>query len=440
MNSSLINKREKKIQFIKNGIWLYIILLIFEGSLRKWVVPSLSTPLLVVRDPLAFILIFKSMQIKMLNRNAILASFIVVGTIAFFTALIFGHQNLIVAAFGARAIILHFPVIFIIGSVFSREDVIKVGVFLMYLLIPMVILTIIQFYSPQSSFVNHGVGDDNDGAGFGGALGYFRPPGTFSFINGLSLFYGLCSSYVFYFLYQSKEISKWLIITALFLSLLVIPFTISRTILFQTILCFLFSMIFIIKSPKYIIPISFIVLISIFIFFYIQTSKSLGIGIEAFTSRFESANESEGGLKGSIVDRLFGTLLNALVNVVDQSIWGKGIGADTNVGMKILGAPEGSRIIDYEWSRIILEIGPFLGLIFIYTRVLFCFKLIRSAIKKIKMNDLLPWMLLSFTFLQLLQGQISQPTSLGFIVFSTGLVLASLKSKIRIVNSTIKHK
>jgi hypothetical protein len=31
-------------------IWLYFWLLIWEGSLRKWIFPSLSAPLLVVRD------------------------------------------------------------------------------------------------------------------------------------------------------------------------------------------------------------------------------------------------------------------------------------------------------------------------------------------------------------------------------------------------------
>ena len=31
---------------LKQAIWLYLILLIYEGALRKWVLPDLSTPLL----------------------------------------------------------------------------------------------------------------------------------------------------------------------------------------------------------------------------------------------------------------------------------------------------------------------------------------------------------------------------------------------------------
>ena len=37
---------------IKRLIWLYLFLLIGEGILRKWVLPGLSEPLLIIRDPL----------------------------------------------------------------------------------------------------------------------------------------------------------------------------------------------------------------------------------------------------------------------------------------------------------------------------------------------------------------------------------------------------
>ena len=40
-------------KMIKALIWLYVVLLIFEGALRKWVLPSLSDPLLIIRDPVA---------------------------------------------------------------------------------------------------------------------------------------------------------------------------------------------------------------------------------------------------------------------------------------------------------------------------------------------------------------------------------------------------
>ena len=43
----------------KKAIWLYIVLLIFEGALRKWFLPSLATPLLVIRDPIVIWLVIE---------------------------------------------------------------------------------------------------------------------------------------------------------------------------------------------------------------------------------------------------------------------------------------------------------------------------------------------------------------------------------------------
>ena len=37
-------------------IWLYFWLLIFEGALRKWIFPSFSAPLLIVRDPIVILI------------------------------------------------------------------------------------------------------------------------------------------------------------------------------------------------------------------------------------------------------------------------------------------------------------------------------------------------------------------------------------------------
>ena len=123
-----------------------------------------------------------------------------------------------------------------------------------------------EYIENISKVLNRGVGGDLDGSGFGGALGYYRPSGTFSFINGLTLFYGLTSSFVFYFLSQPKEISKSILIISLLVAIFSIPFTISRTILFQNTLCFLFYLFIIFKKPKQFYTLLFILLLLRFVF------------------------------------------------------------------------------------------------------------------------------------------------------------------------------
>src|SRR5882724_11397562 len=43
---------KKRLIALRRMIWLYFVLLIGEGALRKWIVSSLGAPLLVIRDPL----------------------------------------------------------------------------------------------------------------------------------------------------------------------------------------------------------------------------------------------------------------------------------------------------------------------------------------------------------------------------------------------------
>jgi len=48
------NTQQKSADIIlRRLVWLYIILVITEGALRKWFLPSLSDSLLIIRDPIA---------------------------------------------------------------------------------------------------------------------------------------------------------------------------------------------------------------------------------------------------------------------------------------------------------------------------------------------------------------------------------------------------
>jgi len=109
--------------------------------------------------------------------------------LSFANALLLGHGNVWVALFGVRCDFLHVPLIFIMGRVLQREDLIRLAKVAVALAIPYTALLVAQFYEPQDAWVNRGVGGSLEGAGFTGALDRFRPPGTFSFISGPSQLY-----------------------------------------------------------------------------------------------------------------------------------------------------------------------------------------------------------------------------------------------------------
>ena len=421
-----INNKTQSNTSLKTGIWIYFFLLIFEGALRKWLLPGLATPLLIIRDPIAVWLIFYSLRKGIIISNIYLTGILCISIIGFFSALFLGHKNLVVALFGVRIFILHFPLVFIIGKIFTAADVIKLGKAMLFISIPITILVVLQFYSPQSAWVNRGIGGDMEGAGFSGAKGYFRPSATFSFTTGAVQFYSFLACFILYFVFKSALVNRLLLIAAIISLLIAVPLSISRTLLFQVLLTFGFSFIAISKNPKYL---GKILLGSAFIMMILLVLNNVSFFVtasEAFTDRFETANESEGGIKGVFLDRFLGGMIESLSGNDAIPFFGYGIGMGTNAGSKLLTGGTTFLISEGEWGRVIGELGPLSGLIVIMLRFVFCLKITIVSYKRVLQNDFFPWILLSFGFIIILQGQWAQPGTLGFSTLVAGLILALL--------------
>jgi phosphatidylserine synthase len=150
----------------------------------------------------------------------------------------------------------------------------------------------------------------------------------------------------------------------------------------------------------------------------------------AFTDRFETANEAEGGLENVFVDRFLGGMIKALSESTQHSFFGLGIGMGSNVGAQLLlGNSNVFLISEEEWGRIIGEMGPIMGLILIFVRISFASNMAFKSFKYMRKENFLPWMLLGVSFLIFLQGQWAQPTSVGFSTIMGGMMLAGFNEK-----------
>ncbi|MDQ1085607.1 hypothetical protein [Siphonobacter sp. SORGH_AS_1065] len=410
------------------GLSLYVGLLLFEGALRKWILPGLASPLLLIRDPLALVLVVAYWPRQLRSVVFYVIGMLLIGSLGIVTALLFGHGNLAVALFGARVWLIHFPLMFIFGQEWNRSDILKIGRWLLILSIPMTLLIAWQFYSPQTAWVNRGVGGDMKGSGFSGALGFFRPSATFSFTNGTTHFYGFIAGFIFYFWLSIREINRWLLIAATLALLVAIPLSISRALFFQVLITLGFTVVIVLRLPqkgKYLLVIAGVIVILGLALSYLPFFNT---AMEAFNSRFVSATESEGGMKGVLGDRYLGGMFHSLLMMESIPFWGYGQGIGTSVGGVLLSGKQTMLIYsEDEWARLIGELGPLLGLAGIFIRLLFSVKLAQMSFVKLGQQDLLPWSLLSFFLLNIPQGQWGQPTSLGFSVVSGGMLLACLK-------------
>lgn len=413
---------------LKKGVWVYIILLLTEGAMRKWGIPQLAAPLLIVRDPIAVWMLFLAWKSGLFPSNNYIWSMILIAVLAFFIAISIGHGSMAVAMYGTRILIIHFPLMFLIGNLFTRDDVIKFGKMMLWISLPMLLLIAVQFYSPQTSFINRGVGGDISGGGFAGALGFFRPPGTFSFTSGNTQFWSVVGVFVIYFWLNPSGISRVLLIAASICLIASIPISISRTLIFQVAITVAFAFISVSKNPKYI---GRMILAGIGIAIALSLLNRLDFfqqSTEALVSRYTDAGAAEGGLEGTLGNRFLGGLLNA-VQQTNQPFFGYGIGMGTNVGAKLLtGDVNEFLIAEEEWGRLIGEIGTVMGLIVIIIRLSFCIKAAWLSFKKLGQNDILPWIILSMAFVFIAQSQWAQPTTLGFSTLIGGLLIASLKS------------
>ena len=414
---------------LKLGVWVYFFLLIFEGALRKWIFPGFAEPLLVIRDPVAIWLLFKSLKEGFWRPDGYVVLIVFITTLGVITALLLGHGNIYVALYGFRITAIHFPIIFVIGQIFNIEDVVKLGRIVLWITLGMTLLVGIQFYSPQTAWINRGVGGDLEGSGFGGALGYFRVPGTFSFTNGLSYFYGLATAFIMYFWLTGKDkIPALLLIGATIALVIAIPLSISRTVLFQILVTIAFTIAIMGHRPKVVARILGIGVIAFCLMIVLKNFQFFNTASLAFEERFSSANQVEGGMEGVFVDRFLGGMINALTDETFD-FWGSGLGLGTNAGAKIVINQRAFLISEGEWGRIIGEMGFVLGLSIILIRGGVAIRVLKQAWNSVKEENILPWILMSFGTFMLLQAPWAQPTTLGFSVLVGGLAIAAFQKR-----------
>ena len=415
---------------IKLGIWLYFLLWIFEGALRKWILPSLATPLLVVRDPIAIYIILRALylNVKFVNPYVVVSAIFTLLSLAI--TLTFGHGNLFVGIYGARIMLLHFPLIFIIGAVFTKEDVLNMGRVLLILNILMTVIVYFQFNSPQTAFINIGVGGEGS-AGFSGAMGYSRPPGTFSFTSGLSIFYTAVSVFVFYFWLSKDSCPKILLYASTIALVIALPLTISRGAVVAVVIVGLFAIIASVTSVKMLSKVLLTGLVFYLAILVLQNYVTIfNLGTEVFMDRVDAANRSTGaggGLKESILLRAVDDFIGPFVDFFNNPMFVGNLGMGTNAGAQMLTGKTVFLVSETEFGRLVGEQGIIFGGGIIIIRLLLALNIVIKSWKLPQEKKLLPFILCGAACPAIFQGQWAQPSVLGYAVIMVGLVIASQK-------------
>lgn len=421
-------ERTGRYKFERRLVYLYLFFLLFEGALRKWVFPDFARPLAVIRDPIVFLLVVQGLRKGLLHNNYCrLAIFFSI--LSFIISAFTDRTSFIVQYYGTRIFLLYFPAMFIISRVLRVEDFYKIARWFLYLSIPMTILVIVQYSSPQANWVNIGVGGDTEGIGFGGTMGFFRPSGLFSFTQGFVCFQSFIAAYLLIYVYDKRArriapIPRIILLLMLACYMVTIPVSISRTLLFQTVAALLFIAFAILLSRKGMGSMLKMVLVLALLTPLLMKFGEIQSFMQVFLNRFSEAGEVEGDVvKGTIFNRYFGAFLRPWD--MDVPFWGHGIGLGTRIGMSFSGT---DFFTDEEWTRIVYESGIVIGAIYIGLRVMLSWKLICRSVRQCWfLRYQTPMILLPPVLFLLPQGSWGNSVPLGFSVFAVATLLLILR-------------
>jgi len=426
---------KSKMPLLKKLFWLYFLLLIFEGALRKWFLQPLAAPLLLVRDPVALLIVLEAFRTnKWPARWSTITGVLAVMMVSLCVAQMVMMDNPWVAAlYGLRSYLLPFPVAFIMGENLDREDLRKLGVFTLWILLPMTLLEAIQYRSSPDAFVNNGAYEGARQIFYVGV--HVRASGTFSFVTGSTCFGPFVAAFLFYGLAVEKFAKKWLLWAGLAALVLSIPVVGSRAMVLcigAVVACAAVAAMFgvaqSIKAVKVLAPLAAVFVLVSFLPIFSQATASL-------KQRSGASYAAEGGVRQSIESRIFGAMFAGLgeIDLIKPPL-GIGMGQGANAIAKLLTGKVQFVAGEGEFDRVVTEMGPYIGIAFMLFRCFLIFWILRQALARAAEHDPLALLLFPMVFLTMFTGVLEQPTDQGFMVTSLGFSLAAIRpSKIAVV-------
>jgi hypothetical protein len=431
MAMTLAQIRQRYIQpmpFLKKLFWVYFLLLIFEGALRKWIVPGLSAPLLLVRDPIGLWIIAEAYrENKWPEKWSAITGVLAVAFLGLCVVqLISGNNPWFAALYGLRSYLLPFPIAFIMGENLDEEDLRKFGLVTLWIVLPMTLLEFAQYLAPGDSFLNKGAYEGAEQITYVGLR--VRASGTFSFVTGPYSFSPLAAAFILYGFVNEKLAPKWLLWSASFALLLSVPIVGSRTLVFELAgvafcagvgaLCGV-SQLF--QSLKFAAPLLIIAFMVSLLPVFSDASFNL-------SRRFTEASRSEGSVEESVQNRTLGSIFYTFGQTDFLSNpYGMGMGIGAAAIAKLTDGAILFPAGEDEFSRALNELGPIPGVFFMLFRVMLAVFLTVAAVARARQHEPLALLLVPLIFSTVILSVLEQPTEQGFMVIALGFSLCALR-------------
>ncbi|MBA3697321.1 MAG: hypothetical protein H0W78_00440 [Planctomycetes bacterium] len=406
-------------------------LLILEGAVRKWLVPEFHQIVFFIRDPFAIAALMLAVNARLvpLSRLLIVAVLLTICLVflAGYQVIALGYSP-VVAAYGVRNYCFYPLVALTAMTVLTREELLALVKGTLLVSVPMAVLSVVQYLSPTSAWVNRSYGD---GAVFTVAHGVVRTTGTFTFTAGMACFVAASVACLAVALHEQFR-RRFLPLTVLLLCALGVTTCLavsgSRTAFTHVaiIVGILLVMEFVVPPTRR----NWRMLIGI----PAMMAVLAGFAATVFPSALEILWERQTAAQESGEDFFTRTigLMGGELSLIDRAeVLGSGIGGLSVGGASLTGGQAFAGGAENESERVVLELGLIFGPLYMLARWALALWLLGAAVAKLRReDDALPLLLWSVAGVMLVIGQAtSQGTINGYTWLFTGFTLAALTAR-----------
>lgn len=419
-------------------IFIIYWLLIFEGALRKWAFPQFHQVLFYVRDPFVLLTYWLALKYRVWPRpSPLLLSGIILSLLSLIPIVfqLFGSLgSIVIYGYGWRNYFFYIPLAFIMGDQLRAADLRHLVKYSLLVALPIAVLVFVQFFSPAENPINSSLIEG--GLVQAGVIeGVIRTYGTFTSSSGQTPFVAslvamLLASWIIPA--EQRPFKRWLL-------LLISGAVLTNLALSGSRGAFLHSGLMLVLAIVAALVLSHDAMRARTLTLTLVLTVIGGILIPLlFPTAFDAIVERSTGAY-AVEDELYnyGTVGRIVHDVIhftelmpDTPLLGYGLGffgnAYSESASKLISS---SNYVEDDWSRNIVELGPMLGLLYIFLRLALACWLIMGAIKATsRSNNPLPLLLAGFTGVIVVYGQLTGHGSVnGYGWLFVGFCMAANK-------------
>jgi hypothetical protein len=405
-------------------LFIFVLLVVvFEGAIRKWVASSASLPLILLRDMSALYLVFYVWTQGYLPRHRKLTALLVAWSCCLVAwamlQVMLGQSNPLVLIIGLRFWLLYAWFGYAAAITMTESDyraVIQLVCLILLLLAP---LAVLQYYSPPNAFVNTEV-DSVEGDVFVAIAGVVRTTGTFSFTSGYTIFLLVATPFALAVAGARKRTFKQILFAGTLFTAFVVSVVVSgsRTAVISSgfmLACYVIGELMFSRAANkgraMVAAIALITLVVVFAFAFQGA-------VDTTQQRFEQASEAE-----DFGDRMVAMFIGEEYVYKNFTFLGEGVGLGSNLASFVRSGSTAFALAETETGRTLLE-GGMLGYLYTALKLLVIFLGVsRSLIIAMRSGVILP-LLIWLSFAQALlvwpsTGQLTANAMLGiFLCFA----------------------